>query len=90
VEAPAAAPSALKAPFVQGVSPKVNTAVRTYLGYAEVYEKNGLLQVAIREESMIFIDKPAVREVFDNQARAMGFQGARIVKLGDKKPQEAT
>jgi len=90
VEASSAAPSALKAPFVQGVSPKVNTAVRTYLGYAEVYEKNGILEVAVREESMIFIDKPAVREVFDNQARAMGFQGARIVKLGDKKPQDTT
>jgi len=90
VEAPKAAPSALKAPFVQAVSPKVNTAVRTYLSYAEVTENNSILEVAVREESLVFIDKPAVREVFDNQARAMGFAGARIVKLGDKKPQEAT
>ena len=65
---------------------RVSGAVRTYLKLADMEVAGGVLHIACREESMIFMKKPAVQEVLNEAAQACGYQEARIRKMGDPIP----
>jgi hypothetical protein len=89
---PAPAASAggdVKAPFLALASSQVNSAVRTYLGLAEMEARNGTLHIYVRDEAMIFMKKPAVQELLLNCAKQAGHQAISIEKLSDK-PKAAT
>ena len=47
---------------------------------------DGVLHIACREESMIFMKKPAVQEVLNEAAAACGYRSAAIRKVGDPIP----
>ena len=61
-------------------------AVRTYLKLADMEAVDGVLHIACREESMLFMKKPAVQEVLSEAARACGYTGARVRKMGEPLP----
>lgn len=65
---------------------KVSGAVRTYLKLADMEAVDGVLHIACREESMLFMKKPAVQEVLCEAARACGYTGARVRKMGEPLP----
>ena len=86
---PAPAPAAaaggdVKAPFLALASSQVNSAVRTYLGLAEMEARNGTLHIYVRDEAMIFMKKPAVQELLLSCAKQVGHQAIAIEKLSDK------
>ena len=92
-EAPirAAAPAAggdpaVKDQFLTVANSKVSGAVRTYLKLADMEVVGGVLHIACREESMLFMKKPAVQEVLSEAAKACGYTGAAIRKMGDPIP----
>jgi hypothetical protein len=74
----------VKAPFLALASSQVNSAVRTYLGLAEMEARNGTLHIYVRDEAMIFMKKPAVQELLLNCAKQVGHQAISLEKLSDK------
>ena len=74
----------VKAPFLALASSQVNSAVRTYLGLAEMEARNGTLYIYVRDEAMIFMKKPAVQELLLNCAKQVGHQAISLEKLSDK------
>ena len=74
----------VKAPFLALASNQVNSAVRTYLGLAEMEARNGTLYIYVRDEAMIFMKKPAVQELLLNCAKQVGHQAISLEKLSDK------
>ena len=77
---------AVKDAFLAVAASRVSGAVRTYLKLADMEVVGGVLHIACREESMIFMKKPAVQEVLNEAAQACGYQEARIRKMGDPIP----
>ncbi len=77
---------AVKDAFLAVAASKVSGAVRTYLKLADMEAVGGVLHIACREESMIFMKKPAVQEVLNEAAQACGYQEARIRKMGEPIP----
>lgn len=77
---------AVKDAFLAVAASKVSGAVRTYLKLADMEVVGGVLHIACREESMIFMKKPAVQEVLNEAAQACGYQEARVRKMGDPIP----
>jgi len=85
--APASAgDEAVKEQFLTVAQSKVSGAVRTYLKLADMQAVDGVLHIACREESMIFMKKPAVQEVLNEAAAACGYRSAAIRKMGDPIP----
>jgi len=85
--APAAAGDpAVKEQFLAVANSKVSGAVRTYLKLADMEVVGNLLHIACREESMLFMKKPAVQEVLTEAAKACGYSGAAIRKVGEPIP----
>ena len=85
--APASAgDEAVKEQFLTVAQSKVSGAVRTYLKLADMQAVDGVLHIACREESMIFMKKPAVQEVLNEAAAACGYRSATIRKMGDPIP----
>ena len=85
--APASAgDEAVKEQFLTVAQSKVSGAVRTYLKLADMQAVDGVLHIACREESMIFMKKPAVQEVLNEAAAACGYRSAVIRKMGDPIP----
>ncbi len=87
----AAAPAAsgdpaVKDAFLAVASPRVSSAVRTYLKLADMDALDGVLHIACREESMVFMKKPAVQEVLTEAAAACGYSGVHIRKAGEPLP----
>jgi len=77
---------AVKDAFLAVAASRVSGAVRTYLKLADMEVVGGVLHIACREESMIFMKKPAVQEVLNEAAQACGYQEARVRKMGDPIP----
>ena len=77
---------AVKDQFLAVANSKVSGAVRTYLKLADMEVVGGVLHIACREESMLFMKKPAVQEVLSDAAKARGYTGAAIRKMGDPIP----
>ena len=77
---------AVKDAFLAVAASRVSGAVRTYLKLADMEAVGGVLHIACREESMIFMKKPAVQEVLNEAAQACGYQEARIRKMGEPIP----
>ena len=85
--APASAgDEAVKEQLLTVAQSKVSGAVRTYLKLADMQAVDGVLHIACREESMIFMKKPAVQEVLNEAAAACGYRSAAIRKRGDPIP----
>jgi len=78
--------AAVKDAFLAVASGKVSGAVRTYLKLADMEAVNGTLHIACREESMIFMKKPAVQEVLTEAAKACGYSAVAVRKMGDPIP----
>lgn len=72
----------VRSAFMAVAGQKVSGAVRTYLNLSEMCVENDLLDIACREESMIFMNKPAVQQVLREAALACGYQGVRLHKQG--------
>ena len=81
--------AAVKDAFLAVASSKVSGAVRTYLKLADMEAANGTLHIACREESMIFMKKPAVQEVLTEAAKACGYTAVTVRKMGEPMPQGA-
>jgi hypothetical protein len=81
--------AAVKDAFLAVASGKVSGAVRTYLKLADMEAVNGTLHIACREESMIFMKKPAVQEVLTEAAKACGYTAVAVRKMGEPMPQGA-
>ena len=81
--------AAVKDSFLAVASSKVSGAVRTYLKLADMEAANGTLHIACREESMIFMKKPAVQEVLTEAAKACGYTAVTVRKMGEPMPQGA-
>ena len=79
----------MKDAFLAVASGKVSGAVRTYLKLADMEAVNGTLHIACREESMIFMKKPAVQEVLTEAAMACGYTAVAVRKMGEPMPQGA-
>ena len=79
----------MKDAFLAVASGKVSGAVRTYLKLADMEAVNGTLHIACREESMIFMKKPAVQEVLTEAAKACGYTAVAVRKMGEPMPQGA-
>ena len=79
----------VKDAFLAVASSKVSGAVRTYLKLADMEVANGTLHIACREESMIFMKKPAVQEVLTEAAKACGYTAVAVRKMGEPMPQGA-
>ena len=77
---------AVRDAFLAVAANKVSGAVRTYLKLADMEAVDGVLHIACREESMLFMKKPAVQEVLSEAARACGYTGARVRKMGEPLP----
>ncbi len=77
---------AVKNAFLAVASSRVSSPVRTYLQLADMNVVDGVLHIACREESMLFMKKPAVQEVLSEAARACGYQEARVRKMGEPLP----
>lgn len=73
---------AVRSAFLAVVGPKVSGAVRTYLNLSRMCVKNGILDIACREESMIFMNKPAVQQLLREAAVACGHSGVQLHKQG--------
>ncbi len=85
--APAAAGDpAVRDAFLAVAAGKVSGAVRTYLKLADMEALEGVLHIACREESMIFMKKPAVQDVLLEAARACGYTDVRVRKQGEPLP----
>ena len=78
--------AAVKDAFLAVASGKVSGAVRTYLKLADMEAVNGTLHIACREESMIFMKKPAVQEVLTEAAKACSYAAVAVRKMGDPIP----
>ena len=81
---------AVKEQFLSVANSKVSGAVRTYLKLADMEVVDGMLHIACREESMLFMKKPAVQEVLAEAARSCGYAGAVIRKVGEPIPGAAS
>ncbi|MBQ4578732.1 MAG: DNA polymerase III subunit gamma/tau [Clostridia bacterium] len=81
--------AAVKDAFLAVAANKVSGAVRTYLKLADMEAVNGTLHIACREESMIFMKKPAVQEVLTEAAKACGYTAVAVRKMGEPMPQSA-
>ena len=77
---------AVKDAFLAVAASRVSGAVRTYLKLADMEAAGGVLHIACREESMIFMKKPAVQEVLNEAAQACGYQEVRVRKMGEPIP----
>ena len=77
---------AVKSAFMAVAASQVSGAVRTYLNLAEMNADKGILDIACREESMIFMGKPAVQEVLTEAARSCGYTDIRLHKMGSAAP----
>ncbi len=77
---------AVRDAFLAVAAGKVSGAVRTYLKLADMEAIGGVLHIACREESMIFMKKPAVQEVLTEAAQACGYTEARVRKMGEPIP----
>ncbi len=76
--------------LVTAVRPKVNSAVSTYLSLAEAQNIDNILNIYVAEESLIFIEKPAVLDILSKAAADMGLSGVKIAKkTTDAKPADA-
>ncbi len=64
------------------VGSRVSGAVRTYLNLAQMSAADGVLDIACREESMIFMNKPAVQQVLQEAAAACGYRSVQLHKQG--------
>lgn len=78
--------SALRASFTGKVASRVNPAVRAYLELSDVSGAEHILHLAVPEESVVFMEKPANVELFTTAARELGFSEVRVSKKGEKKP----
>lgn len=78
--------SAVRDAFLEKASGKVSSAVRTYLKLSDMEAHEGVLYIACREESMIFMKKPAVQEVLTEAAQACGYTAVNIRKQGEPLP----
>ena len=78
--------AAVKEQFLAVANSKVSGAVRTYLKLADMEVVGGVLHIACREESMLFMKKPAVQEVLSEAAKACGYTAAAVRKMGDPIP----
>lgn len=76
----------VRSAFMAVAGPKVNGAVRTYLNLAEMSVENNILDIACREESMIFMNKPAVQQLLLEAALTCGYQSVRLHKQGTAAP----
>jgi len=87
-EAPAPqADSDVKAPFLSAVSSQLNSAVRTYLNLADFSVQQDVLHIAVLEESLIFMDKPAVLQILRQGAQSLSLKDVKLTKKGaEKKP----
>lgn len=87
-EAPAPeAASHIKAPFLSAVSSQLNSAVRTYLNLADFSVQQDVLHIAVLEESLIFMEKPAVIQILRQGAENLSLRDVKLVKKGaEKKP----
>ncbi len=86
-----AAPAAVGDPavreqFLAVAASRVSGAVRTYLKLADMEVRDGVLHIACREESMLFMKKPAVQEVLNEAAGACGYTSVRVRKQGEPLP----
>ena len=75
--------AAVKDAFLAVAQSKVSGAVRTYLKLADMEAIGGVLHIACREESMIFMKKPAVQEVLTEAAKTCGYTAVAVRKVGD-------
>lgn len=64
------------------VGSRVSGAVRTYLNLAQMSAADGVLDIACREESMIFMNKPAVQQALQEAAAACGYRSVLLHKQG--------
>ena len=78
--------AAVKDAFLAVAQSKVSGAVRTYLKLADMEAIGGVLHIACREESMIFMKKPAVQEVLTEAAKTCGYTAVAVRKVGDPIP----
>jgi len=69
---------ALLQSLVAAVSAKVNSGVRTYLSLASARNIGGVLHIQVAEESLVFMDKPAVLAILNEGARTLGLQGVMV------------
>jgi len=83
---PPAGDSALLQSLVAAVSSRVNSGVRTYLSLAGARNIGGVLHIQVAEESLVFMDKPAVLDLLNEGARTLGLRG---VSVSDKPPKAA-
>jgi len=77
---------AIRDAFMAVASSRVSSPVRTYLNLADMNAAGGTLYIACREESMIFMKKPAVQEVLEEAAKACGYTAVHIRKMGEPIP----
>lgn len=80
--APAGGDPAVRSAIMAVVGSRVSGAVRTYLNLAQMSAADGVLDIACREESMIFMNKPAVQQVLQEAAAACGYRSVQLHKQG--------
>lgn len=80
--APAGGDPAVRSAIMAVVGSRVSGAVRTYLNLAQMSAADGVLDIACREESMIFMNKPAVQQVLQEAAAACGYRSVLLHKQG--------
>lgn len=73
-----------KSELLSVVSGKINSAVRTYLNLAHFENIDNTLVIYVLEESMIFMQKPAIKQVLDEGAKSLSLSGANIKTMQDK------
>jgi DNA polymerase III gamma/tau subunit len=78
--------NAVRDAFMAVAASRVSSPVRTYLNLADMNAADGTLYIACREESMIFMKKPAVQEVLEEAAKACGYAAVHIRKMGEPLP----
>ena len=78
--------NAIRDAFMAVAASRVSSPVRTYLNLADMNAAGGTLYIACREESMIFMKKPAVQEVLEEAAKACGYTAVHIRKMGEPLP----
>ena len=80
--APVGGDPAVRSAIMAVVGSRVSGAVRTYLNLAQMSAADGVLDIACREESMIFMNKPAVQQVLQEAAAACGYRSVQLHKQG--------
>lgn len=76
----------IRSAFLAVAASRVSGAVRTYLQLADMNAIGGTLDIACREESMIFMSKPAVQQVLEEAALACGYTAVTVHKKGAAAP----